>query len=76
MQLTRNELVAAFTEWERRYRKEPEKFMSDVYRFTKTTPNDYGNGATDTLLGYLKEARVATMRATRAAERAQAGEKK
>ena len=57
IELTETEMTAAFTEWERRYREEPEKFMHDVTRFTRTTPETYGEGATRTFLGYLQELR-------------------
>lgn len=52
--LTATEMAAAFTEWERRYREEPEAFMSDYKRFTTQTPENYGDGATATFLGYIE----------------------
>jgi hypothetical protein len=32
----------AFTEWDRRYREEPEKFMSEVERLLRGTAETYG----------------------------------
>jgi hypothetical protein len=53
-----DDMVAAFTEWERRYREEPERFMSDVHRFTQETPETYGAGCARTFIGYLDEVRA------------------
>lgn len=39
---TTKQMAAAFTEWERRYREEPEQFMAEARRLLKTTPADYG----------------------------------
>lgn len=35
-------MAKAFTEWERRFREEPEAFMSDFHRFTQETPLTLG----------------------------------
>jgi hypothetical protein len=40
---TQRELAAAFTEWERRYREEPDRFMSDCARFLRESPETYGD---------------------------------
>lgn len=40
--LSRPRAAELFAEWERRYREEPEAFMSDVQRYTETTPATYG----------------------------------
>jgi hypothetical protein len=32
----------AFAEWERRYREEPERFMSECQKLMKQTPSSYG----------------------------------
>lgn len=39
---TQSELAAAFTEWDRRYREEPERFQSEARRLLKETPESYG----------------------------------
>lgn len=43
-QITASEqqLAAAFTEWERRYREEPDRFMSEASKLLKETPATYG----------------------------------
>lgn len=38
-------IVDAFTEWDRRYRAEPEMFQSDVEHLLGNTPQSYGEGA-------------------------------
>jgi hypothetical protein len=32
----------AFTEWERRYREDPERFQSEATKLLKETPKSYG----------------------------------
>jgi len=49
-------LVVALTEWERRYREEPERFMSEYVRFTTLTPASYGENAARYLVALLDEA--------------------
>jgi hypothetical protein len=34
--MSKEQLVAAFAEWERRYREDPERFMSDQERLVET----------------------------------------
>lgn len=53
-QVTEAELVAAFTEWERRYREEPEQFLSDFKRFTESAES-YGESCGPYLLELLAE---------------------
>lgn len=43
MQATMQELKATFTEWDRRYREEPERFMSEAQHLLKETPETYGD---------------------------------
>ena len=47
--------AAAFAEWERRYREEPGKFQSDFERFTKETPDSYGEACAAFFAGLLDE---------------------
>ena len=47
--------AAAFTEWERRYREEPEQFMSDFARYTELSPESYGDRCADFFAGLLDE---------------------
>lgn len=44
--LTPELITAAFTEWERRYRKDPELFMSEASKLLKDTPRTYGEACT------------------------------
>ena len=39
------EIQDAFTEWDRRYREEPELFESEATRLLKGTPKTYGESA-------------------------------
>ena len=57
MDFTKSELVAAFTEWDRRYREEPDRFISEATRLLKTDANTYGELAAPYLLEILKEQR-------------------
>ena len=42
MNATTKQIAAAFTEWDRRYREEPERFMSEAAHLLKNTPESYG----------------------------------
>ena len=37
------ELKKAFTEWDRRYREDPDRFMSEAHHLLKETPETYGD---------------------------------
>lgn len=39
---TEKQIAAAFTEWERRYREEPERFQSEASKLLRETPESYG----------------------------------
>jgi hypothetical protein len=43
--LNLDELEILFTEWDRRYRNNPEKFMNEVEHLLKNTASSYGKGA-------------------------------
>lgn len=45
----------AFTEWERRYREEPERFMSEAARVLRETPETYGEACAPYFLSILAE---------------------
>jgi len=51
------ELAAAFTEWDRRYREEPDRFWSEGRHLLKETPKTYGDAAAPYLVKILKELR-------------------
>lgn len=48
-------LAAAFTEWDRRYREDPDRFESEAHRLLKTTPETYGDACAPYLLAILDE---------------------
>ncbi len=54
---TQREIATAFTEWDRRYREEPERFMSEAQHLLKTTPETYGDMAAPYLIQILNEQR-------------------
>jgi hypothetical protein len=53
---TPEDLAAAFTEWERRYREEPDRFMSESERLLRQTPETYGEACAPYFLHLLREA--------------------
>ena len=55
--ITQRELAAAFTEWERRYREDPDRFMSEAHKPLKETPRTYGEACAPYLLEILAEQR-------------------
>lgn len=54
---TVDELAAAFTEWDRRYREEPERFMSEAEHLLKETPETYGEGCAPYFVEILNDLR-------------------
>lgn len=48
------ELAAAFTEWDRRYREEPERFEAEAVRLLKGTPESYGEACAPYLIALLE----------------------
>ena len=52
---TEEELAKAFTEWDRRYREEPERFMSEAAHLLKETPETYGAACAPYLIKILEE---------------------
>ena len=55
LQNNKNELAKAFTEWERRYREEPERFQSEAAKLLKETPQSYGEACAPYLIQILEE---------------------
>ena len=45
----------AFTEWDRRYREEPERFVSEAQRLLKEPPETYGDEAAPYFMALLDE---------------------
>lgn len=52
--VTEQELAWAFTEWERRYREEPERFQAEARRLLTETPETYGEACAPYLLALLR----------------------
>lgn len=53
--VTQASLSAAFTEWDRRYREEPARFMSEAQHLLQETPETYGDACAPYLLKILAE---------------------
>jgi len=49
---TQGQIAAAFTEWERRYREEPERFMGEQERLSESAES-YGELAAPYLIALL-----------------------
>lgn len=52
---TMDQVKASFTEWERRYREEPERFISEGVKLLKETPETYGDACGPYFLEILHE---------------------
>lgn len=50
---TQGDLAKAFTEWDRRYRNEPERFQSEAEHLLKGTPDTYGEACAPYLISIL-----------------------
>lgn len=48
-------LADALTEWERRYREDPERFLSEAEKLLKQKPRTYGNMAAAYLISIMAE---------------------
>jgi hypothetical protein len=48
-------LAKLFSEWDRRYREEPESFMNEVRHLLDETPESYGKAAAAYLIELDKE---------------------
>lgn len=61
MDATMEQIVAAFSEWDRRYREEPERFESEAARLLKGTPETYGQACAPyfcAILNAIKKGKV------------------
>ncbi len=56
--VTERDLASAFTEWERRFREEPERFTSESVRLLKSSPETYGEECAPYLLEIIEEQRA------------------
>lgn len=59
MNATIDEIAATFTEWERMYREDPEKFMSEAAKLLKHTPKDYGEACAPYFMALLNQIKAA-----------------
>lgn len=55
VKVTTTQLEKAFTEWDRRYRENPESFWNEVRHLLKETPESYGKACAAYLLKLLEE---------------------
>lgn len=53
--VTEETLAVAFTEWDRRYREEPERFQNEAARLLKSDAHSYGAQCAPYLLAILAE---------------------
>lgn len=55
IETTAEAIQTAFTEWDRRYRENPEEFISEAYRLLKQDATTYGELATPYFINLLEE---------------------
>jgi len=55
VETTSADIQAAFTEWDRRYREDPEKFMNEATRLLTENAETYGESAAPYFLKILDE---------------------
>lgn len=55
VQATVKELRDTFSEWDRRYREDPDKFMSEAAHLLKETPETYGDACAPYFMKVLIE---------------------
>lgn len=56
--VTETELAKAFTEWERRYREEPDDFLSEAKKLLTRSPETYGEACAPYLMQIIRELRA------------------
>ena len=54
VETTESDLAAALTEWDRRYREEPERFINEARRLLYGTPESYGEACAPYLVALLE----------------------
>lgn len=59
--------AAAFTEWDRRYREEPERFLAESVHLIRGNPKSYGDSCSPYFMSILKEQKAKPRRKRRAA---------
>jgi len=53
--VSERQLAELFNEWDRRFRADPEKFISEAYRLLKQTPETYGDACAPYFISLYKE---------------------
>ena len=61
IEVTQEELAKVFTEWERRYREEPEAFQSEAAKLLHEAPETYGEAAAPYFVFIIEQMRGLTM---------------
>lgn len=56
---TEQQIASAFTEWERRYREDPDRFQSEAAKLLRETPETYGAACAPYFLKILAEVQAA-----------------
>jgi hypothetical protein len=51
---TEADLAVAFSEWERRFREEPERYTSEAEKLLRMTPETYGDECAPYLIALLE----------------------
>lgn len=55
IEFTEEQIAKAFTEWERRYREDPETFQSEAEKLLRETPETYGEACAPYFLFILEK---------------------
>ena len=53
--VTERQLAEAFTEWDRRYREEPDRFESEAHRLLTSDPETYGQACAPYLIALITD---------------------
>ena len=56
--VTMSEVQRAFTEWDRRWREEPERFQSEAEHLAEETPETYGEACAPYFLKIVSEVKA------------------
>ena len=59
MHITKEQMIAAFTEWDKRYREHPEDFEDFITNLLKGNPESYGEAAAPYFISLVKELKAA-----------------
>jgi len=59
MNVTKKQIRDALTEWDRRFRENPEEFESEAVRLIRGTPESYGDVAAPYFISIINELKTA-----------------